>query len=79
VKVGRGVHQAHDLDDALDLVQVADGGMQRAQQVDGDGARGLLAFLGADVCPSWPTQALPSFLAMWPERNTRLPVRTKGT
>ena len=29
--------------------------------------------------PSWPTQGLPSFLAMWPETKTRLPVRTKGT
>ena len=29
--------------------------------------------------PSWPTQALPSRLAMWPETKTRLPVRTKGT
>jgi hypothetical protein len=29
--------------------------------------------------PSWPTQGLPSFLAMWPERKTSLPVCTKGT
>src|SRR6185369_4976324 len=40
------------------------------------------AFLPVDVFmsrPSWPTQALPSRLAMCPERKTRLPVRTKGT
>ncbi|MNG17026.1 hypothetical protein D3C84_1009840 [compost metagenome] len=43
------VHEAHHLDDALDLVQVAHGRVQRAEQVDGDGARGLLAFVGADV------------------------------
>jgi hypothetical protein len=55
-------------------------GLQRAQQVDGDGACGLLAFGRVQVVgPSWPTQGLPSRLAMWPETKTRLPLRTKGT
>ncbi|MDT4890765.1 hypothetical protein FQZ97_1276800 [compost metagenome] len=31
------------------------------------------------VRPSWPTQGLPSFLAMWPLRKMRLPVCTNGT
>ena len=39
-EVGRAVDQAHHLDDAFDLVQVAHCSMQRAQQVDGDGACG---------------------------------------
>jgi len=45
----RGVHQAHHLDDALHLVQVADVAVQRGQQVDGDAARGLLTGGGVDV------------------------------
>ena len=40
--VGRAVDQAHDLDDALDPVQVAERRVQRAEQVDRDRARGLL-------------------------------------
>ncbi len=36
-------------DDPLDLVEVADGGVQRAEQVDRDGARRLLAGGGVDV------------------------------
>ncbi len=31
------------------------------------------------VRPNWPTQVLPSFLAMCPDRKTRLPVCTNGT
>eukprot|EP01137_Pigoraptor_chileana_P028249 Opistho-2@11896 len=48
-EVGRAVDQAHHLDDAADLVQVADGGVQGAQQVDGDGAGGGLAGGGVDI------------------------------
>ena len=36
------VDQAHDLDDARHVVEPARGCGQRAQQIDGDGARGLL-------------------------------------
>src|SRR5207245_7060702 len=38
-EIGGAVDEAHHLHDALDLVQVADGRVQRAQQVDGDGTR----------------------------------------
>jgi hypothetical protein len=65
-EVGRAVDQARDAHDALDLVEVADRGVQRAEQVDRDRARRLLAGRGVMSRPSWPTQALPSRLAMWP-------------
>ena len=48
-KSARAVDEARDADDALDLVEVADGGVQRAEQVDGDGARRLLAGRGGHV------------------------------
>jgi hypothetical protein len=66
-EVGRAVDEAGDANDPLDLVEVADGGVQRAEQVDRDGARRLLAGGGVMSRPSWPTQTLPSRLAMWPE------------
>ena len=34
---GRAVHEHQQLDDALDALEVAEGGLQRAQEVDGDG------------------------------------------
>ena len=46
---GRGVDQAHQLDDARDFLQVAHRRLQGAQQVDGNGAGGLLAFGGGHV------------------------------
>ena len=47
---GAGVDQAHDLDDALDAIQIAAAGMlQRAHQIHGHGAGCLLAFFGRHV------------------------------
>ena len=46
-EVGAGVDQRHELDDALDAMEITHRGLQRAHQVDGDGTRGGLAFLGA--------------------------------
>ena len=72
------IDQAHQLDDALDAVQVAAGGcVQRAHEFDGNGAcRGLCLL-------RWPCSGGPAGLpglavlaAMWPDRNTRLPVCT---
>src|SRR6218665_1727768 len=49
-EVAGAVDQAQQLDDALDAVQItATGGLQRAQQIDGDSAGCGLAFFGADV------------------------------
>src|SRR5678815_2294309 len=42
-EVGRAVDEARDAHDALDLVEVADRGVERAEQVDRDRARRLLA------------------------------------
>src|SRR5664280_2421189 len=42
-EVGRAVDEAGDANDPLDLVEIADGGVQGAEQIDGDGARCLLA------------------------------------
>jgi hypothetical protein len=45
----RAVHQHEELDDAGDRVQVGGGGMQRAEELDGDAARSLLSLRGADL------------------------------
>jgi hypothetical protein len=63
----------------LTTFQVAHRGLQRAQQVDGDGARRGLAFGGAHGQAELADPGLAVRLAMWPEMKTRLPVRTKGT
>ncbi len=48
-KRGCGIDQAHDLDDALDAVQVAAAScLQGAHQLNGNRAGRLLAFFGAD-------------------------------
>src|SRR6185369_14090566 len=48
-EIGRRVDQAHHLDDALDLAQVAHGSLQRAHEVDRDRAGGGLALFGVHV------------------------------
>jgi hypothetical protein len=75
------VHQAHQLDDAHDAVQVAAAGvLQGADQVDRDRTRGGLAVFEFQVAAEL---ALPGrtvrFLAIWPEMKTRLPVWTDMT
>jgi hypothetical protein len=75
----RAVDEARDADDALDLVEVADRCVQGAEQVDRDRARSLAPVAVAMSRPNWPTQALPSRFAMWPDRKTSLPLRTNGT
>ena len=44
--IGGAVDQAQDLDDSAHPRQVARGGLQRTQQVDGDGACRSPAFVG---------------------------------
>ena len=78
-EVGRAVDQAHHLDDALDLVQVAHRGVQRAHQVDRHRARGGLAFFGVDVAAELADPGLAVALGDVAGEKTRLPVRTKGT
>src|SRR5258707_8121094 len=46
---GSAVHQYEQLDDAADFVEIADGGLQGCQQVNGDELCGLLSFRGGQV------------------------------
>src|SRR5258707_9953104 len=46
---GSAVHQYEQLDDAADFVEIADGGLQRCQQINGDELCGLLSFRGGQV------------------------------
>src|SRR5260370_13585573 len=46
---GSAVHQYEQLDDAADFVEIADGSLQRCQQVNGDELCGLLSFRGGQV------------------------------
>ena len=48
-EVGCRVDQRHQLDNPGDLVQVAHRRVQRAQQINGDGPRGILALCCSDV------------------------------
>ena len=48
MNVGRAVHEDEELDDALDALEVAEGGVQRAQEVDGDAAGRLASLLGRE-------------------------------
>src|SRR5216683_2681720 len=43
------VDQHEQLDDAADFVQIANGGLQGYQQIDGDRLRSLLSFRGGQV------------------------------
>ena len=45
-KAAGGIDQRHQLDDAPNPVEIAHGGMECAQQVNGNGAGGLFAFFG---------------------------------
>jgi len=56
------VDQDHQLDDAADLFEVAGGGVECAEEVDGDGARGLKPFGGAEIEPKL---AGPNFTAFF--------------
>ena len=58
---GDGVDQGHQLDDARDAVQVAHGGVERAHEINGDGAGGALAFFSKDVFAELPHPRLAVF------------------
>ncbi len=66
-EAGRGGDEDGDLDDARDLLEVAERGFCLRQDVD-------RAELRAP-----PTWSLPSASGSWPAVNSRFPVRMKGT
>src|SRR5258706_305030 len=56
------VHEDQQLDDALDFVQVAGGGLQCCEQIDGYAPRRLLPFRGGQVGAQFAGPGVAVFL-----------------
>src|SRR5690242_14692909 len=63
---GRAVHQYEQLDDTADFVEIADGSLQRGQQVDRDRSRGLLSFRGGQIRTEFAGPGLAVFFGNVP-------------
>ena len=61
-----GVDHAEDLDHPLDLVEAAEQGTRRAEEIDSHLARGLVAILHGQVPPDLPAHGR---LAVAPDRT----------
>src|SRR6266849_2407562 len=55
------IHQHEQLYNALNSVEVANGGLQRCHEVDGNGLRCLLSFGGGQVCAEFAGPRLAVF------------------
>src|SRR5260370_9965983 len=69
---GSAVHQYEQLDDAADFVEIADGGLQRCQQIDGDRLRSLLSFRGGQVRAEFAGPRLAVFFGNQPGNEVKV-------
>src|SRR5260370_6948524 len=63
---GRAVDQYEQLDDVADFVEIADGSLQRGQQVDRDGLRGLPSFRDGQIRTEFAGPGLAVFFGNVP-------------